>query len=49
MMSKERTPQAKPAESSALTKPLQAVTRLAVRFPKTTIALATMLLLLRWR
>ncbi len=41
MMSKEWTPQAKPAESSALTKPLQAVTRLAVRFPKVMIALAT--------
>ncbi len=40
MMSNDRTPQAKPAESSALTRPLQAVTRLAVRFPKATIALA---------
>jgi len=40
MMPNEQTPQAKTAESSALTKPLQAVTRLAVRFPKTTIFLA---------
>jgi hopanoid biosynthesis associated RND transporter like protein HpnN len=38
-MSKERT-QIQPTESSALTRPFQAVTRLTVRFPKTTIALA---------
>lgn len=39
-MPTERMPQAETAETSALTRPLQAVTRLAVRFPKTTIALA---------
>jgi predicted RND superfamily exporter protein len=41
MMSDERMSQAEPTESSALTKPLQIVTRLAVRFPKVMIALAT--------
>ncbi|MEN6451931.1 MAG: MMPL family transporter [Thermoguttaceae bacterium] len=40
-MSKDRTPESEATESSALTRPLRWITSLAVRFPKTTIALAT--------